>query len=528
MTNTQPIPSTTAVSEPTFELTDTIPTIEIYARESLTKFGPGTWETDNLLKLSKGNINFSDKTLTVTGKELIDFIQEMKKIKEMNDATKITSDIIKKSVFASDSDLFRKMNGVQENFTVFTKLDEEFGKLKINRVFIQKNLSMSKAIEKDLTIYFQPQVNEECLTYQPPSGYYQRISSILFSKLKTDFTIESELDNAMYKTNWLKGVEGEKVDKIEFNGITVGHYYRNRNIILMYFNPFRMKKLTTFQMSYNDIWTEVFNMIKALKPKKEKIDDLKFKIFISSFLKEGERKLVRLTQEKDNKYGEIQSYEKAIRDQFTRLREIEFEKSYLEQALKSNGDTVIKELKKIEKIPFVEKSSISHDGISILFKPATVTSPNFRRDGKSFGRRTFYIGSVEVKLRAGEFYIQNELSLEGHPHPHASNNSPSNPCFGDGEGRQKIYELQSKFNFADLTKMLWIWVKTFRNDSAYLHENNMYDSLLKQGYPVWDEKGNRIEFNDPERIKSGEQYKDRTKEENYEDNIKTFKDMKMF
>lgn len=74
--------------------------------------------------------------------------------------------------------------------------------------------------------------------------------------------------------------------------------------------------------------------------------------------------------------------------------------------------------------------------------------------------------------------------------------------------------------------MLWFWVKTYKNSGAYVKVWDAYDSILKQGYPVLDDKGKRIEINDPDRIKSGEQRK-LEKSSSYEDNIKKFSKTEM-
>jgi hypothetical protein len=80
--------------------------------------------------------------------------------------------------------------------------------------------------------------------------------------------------------------------------------------------------------------------------------------------------------------------------------------------------------------------------------------------------------------------------------------------------------------FTELATLLWFWVKIYRNEGAYVKMWDCYDSRLRQDYPLWDEKGNLIELNDPEKIKSGEQIK-LGKDDNYESNRAKFKDFKM-
>ena len=74
--------------------------------------------------------------------------------------------------------------------------------------------------------------------------------------------------------------------------------------------------------------------------------------------------------------------------------------------------------------------------------------------------------------------------------------------------------------------MLWFWIKTYKDSGAYIHSKQLYDSVLQQGIPMWDEKGKRIKFNDPERLKSGEQ-EELSKQGNYTTNIKKYENIKM-
>jgi len=78
----------------------------------------------------------------------------------------------------------------------------------------------------------------------------------------------------------------------------------------------------------------------------------------------------------------------------------------------------------------------------------------------------------------------------------------------------------------DLAKLLWFWVKTYRNSGAYTKQGPVYNTLLEQGYPIFDEKGVRIQINEEARIKSGEQ-RELVKGSDYAANIKKFKDIKL-
>ena len=98
------------------------------------------------------------------------------------------------------------------------------------------------------------------------------------------------------------------------------------------------------------------------------------------------------------------------------------------------------------------------------------------------------------------FRVENNININQYAHPHASSGDGT-PCFGDGEARKKIYDLLSTNKFSDVAELLWFWIKTYRNEGAHLKHWSAYRSLLEQGYPIWDEKGKRIELNEPARLK---------------------------
>jgi hypothetical protein len=94
---------------------------------------------------------------------------------------------------------------------------------------------------------------------------------------------------------------------------------------------------------------------------------------------------------------------------------------------------------------------------------------------------------------------------QGNPHPHASDSGQ--PCFGEGEGKMLVHKLLGERKWNDLVPVLWMWIKTYKNEQAYVRVHAFYDDRLRQGYPVFDSKGTRIVVNEDARLTAGEQIK---------------------
>jgi len=83
-------------------------------------------------------------------------------------------------------------------------------------------------------------------------------------------------------------------------------------------------------------------------------------------------------------------------------------------------------------------------------------------------------------------------------------------------------ELLHQCKFVDLSRMLWIWIKTFRPDGAYYHENEVFSYCVCHGIPIWDENDKPITI---EVAKTKYKYIV-NKESDYDSNVKKYKDIK--
>ena len=498
----------------------------------LGKKGKEKWLDKDTFQFTKGKellgkIRMNDKEINYEGKEVIKLIDRL--IKKAKTMKKFGPEDVSKTVFKNMFNYKEKFNGLNGNPFILKLLDKKFKELGIEAVNSINNIKKNDTINKKITLVFDTGVDDR-IKKEVPLGFYTRMNDLLYNKYGdvTDIPNKEEF-KVVYEAPFISPFEGEKIIDIKIgNNILIGRYFKERNLIRLYYNPFLIRKILPFQTEISKPLEDLFAVLKSLKPVKTNITALQKKIFISGFLKRAREKLEQIKQDKKRIIKDISNNENSIRMFFERLNHLEQEKIFISNTIITGGKGILNELNKAKKLPFVDKIDLHSDSVSIKFKPATITIPNFKRSdvGKKFGKRIGYLGWMEITITPDSFKVKGETDINGHPHPHVDSHNGT-PCFGDGDGRNKIYECLSSNKFTDLATLLWFWIKTYRNEGAYVKVWNFYDNRLQHGYPIWDEKGNRIGFNDKNRIKTGEQRK-LTKADDYNINIKKFKGMKVF
>ncbi|MDX1279244.1 hypothetical protein [Oceanihabitans sediminis] len=499
--------------------------IESYLRFLLEKF-KGEWKDNNTVEIFKdskkiGTIKLNDKKVNVTGVNLIKEVEALVKLNEKNKP--ITDVEQKKSVFKNILDNQLKFNGLKDNFSIFIELDKQFKKIGINTVEMNKRYNRNHTIKKDLTVAIECFPQGE-IAKQPPSGFQSRLKNLLVDKYK----IKAATFSGVPSLSRIYPVDDEKIKSLTLKtGEEIGQYFIDRNLIHLYYNPFLIKKIMPLDFKVPVCLEDVLDALRTLKPKKIDSSIMENKLFIQAFMKNAENRIKSLSSNIRSNVRDMATYEKRIKDLVKQINEYQDEEEYLITYLKTGEKDVIKEIETTRKLSFIKDVQLKSSSLQITFIPAAITVPSFYREthGKRYGKRTMYIGEITFDIGPGNFNVSGTVTLNNeYPHPHASGQNGS-PCFGDGDGNKKIYELLAKNKFSELAKMLWFWIKTYRNSGAHLRMHKTYDSLLSQGYPVWDEKGKRIKLNDKERMKTGEQIKT-YKDVNYETISKKYKDVK--
>jgi hypothetical protein len=472
-----------------------------------------------------GKIIIKDMNFNYEGcvvKLIDDLVEKFKKVEK----EKLTKEKVRETIF-SETCFDRKdsFNGLFNNPILFYKIEKELKEAGIGKIEISPSVRSNNTISKTISVNITP-IIDGGVAFE--NGFLKRINGILFEKYKDLSDIQDPNMFKVYNDGFkLTMFEGEKAIPINIGNANVGNYYPERNYIHLFYNPFLIRRVLPLQENIPITIKDLIEAIKEVKVAITNVTDVEEKLFATAFLNKANEKLESIRRDLRDNLQRVKDNETNIRNAFQRRNELEMEKLFIEKNISSGGKQIFSELEEVKKLSFIDKVGVSTDRIIMRFKPTTITMPNFKRGDcdKARGKRIGWLGWIEVEISPSEFDVRGETDIEGHAHPHAAGN-PGGPCFGDGEGRAKIYEMLAANKFSELATLLWFWVKIYKNDGAYVKMWDFYDDRLKQGYPVWDEKGKRIEINDPKLIEAGEQRK-LEKAPNYQENWEKYKDFKL-
>ena len=490
------------------------------------------WKNGNTLVFTnkgkeEGKISFKYNDIEITGKVINNIYKKYKKIYLNAVKNKVkTTDVSKTPL----KDMFNSINefgSLELNPVVVKLMNAEFKKFGIVKVKMEGELNQNDTISTNLTLAISTSTNN-CGT-QINNGWEKRLKTFLFDEMDTD---KKDKEEIIIKTvNKFNNFEEETSIEMSYKRMILGYYYPERNFIHLIYNPFTLKTQSVFDNTISNNWVIIFNMFKSFKVKNVDVSKIQEKLFISEFMKNSRKTITdtesNLKQVKKN----IEANEKNIRDYIMIYQTGLDELAFLNELIKSKGKGLYTELDKTKKLPFVEQVKIEGSTIDIKFKPTFMPIPIMRRHdgGKAYGKRYIWIGSIGFKISPSSFRVYGDVKIKNfsdHCHPHGNDFPEGSACFGNGDGRNKIYSLLAQNKFCDLTKMLRFWTKTYKNSGAYVKVWDAYDSILCQGYPVLDEKRKIIEINDKVRIGTGEQVT-LSKLPNYEENKKKFGKVKL-
>jgi len=511
------------------EISEDIEIIESYVRGLIAKFPKFKWTDDNTLvfledKKQIGKLILNDKSLKAEGSCILSELKIMIKKKEELEAKRITEVKAKASVFKTAFATRTDYNGLVDNPDLFNSLSKDLSKLGIKEVRVRNSVSKTESVQDELCVFIDS--SHETDIYDTKDGFFSRLRTALYEKVENDVSSAERI--VIRSDGWMKIYKDEDVQQLKIKGTYVGNYYKERNIIQFFFNPFMLKKIMPLQEDYTEALTLILKVIKEAKIKKVSTESFKQQLFVRSFLANSEKRLKSIHRAKKEDERRIADYERSIQQLIMSLGQYNSELEYIETNLSLNGKGLYEELEEAKKLPFVTSINVGTENIEITFRKTCLTMSAFKRNGISFGKKTIYMSPITYKITPGTFRLKTDDLFQrpgnDNAHPHSSFNSDGwdSPCMGSGAGRDKIYEMLAANKFSEMAKLLWFWIKTFRSAEAHIHNPTVYDSRLADGLPVWDDKGKRIEINDPALIESGEQI-ELEKNDCYEANIVKFK-----
>ena len=490
--------------------------------------GTTAWENDNTLKFispakrADGSIVLKDTEITVTAGKIDALWKKIDKLYTEKSKAVVEEALINGTPLKDLLGVPSNYGNIQKKPVIVTALLAELKKLNIKTVGVYSSLRQDNTVKNDLSLYFctSPDNRGE----QLESGYYGRLKTFLFGRYKTNKKKKDDL--SIQETYRFTNLEGETSVRMEIEGTLVGEYYPERNFVDMYYNPFKLQDYPLFNDDIPQVFSDIFTLLKTVGVKKKDVADVQEKIFITGFLKKTRDKLDSVKSMRSDYTRKIGEYQNKVRSSIDGVNEAIAEIDFIETLLQNKGKGLYGEVNKVKTLPFIESVTIEGSTIDLKFKPTSLAMPYMMRNdsGKKFGKKHFWIGSIGFKISPERFEAYGEVNIANHAHPHIGGFPQGSPCFGGGEGKDKIFHLLSVNKFVDLAKMLWFWVHTYVNSGAYVKVWKTYDECLSRGIPIWDDDGTRIQLNDPVRIKAGEQAK-LDKHADFAKNTKKFADL---
>lgn len=251
----------------------------------------------------------------------------------------------------------------------------------------------------------------------------------------------------------------------------------------------------------------ILKPIKNLDIKYIDTEEFKTELLLEEFNVDAKKHMATLDSARAKIVNVIKDYNEGLISKYNELETNNSELENIKEFAKNGKEKLKKEIIEAKKLSFINDIELKQGSIWFNFKQTTAKATlnrNVNPDGDGFGIRHIYLGNISISLTGnGKFHVISDApSEQNNPHPHGS--TSGGPCFGEGQGKDTIHKLAGQRNFTDLAMMLWMWIKRIRLGGEYMPFRNYVDDRLKLGYPVFDEKGDRILFNDPAKIKTGE------------------------
>ena len=201
----------------------------------------------------------------------------------------------------------------------------------------------------------------------------------------------------------LNSVSDDPRVPIKIDNKTYGTYYKERNLLMMFFNPFTIKEIPLIKQELKQPVKDFLNSILTIKPIEVDTTDIKEKLFVEAFTRKAKDKLKENIERVKETEKRINEADKTIRLGMEDITNFNEENKFIERNLDEKGTKLFTELEQIKKLPFINKVSYEGELIELEFIPTNISVNNFRRfsGGREFGKRTMWLGPITYKIKIG-------------------------------------------------------------------------------------------------------------------------------
>jgi len=277
-------------------------------------------------------------------------------------------------------------------------------------------------------------------------------------------------NNQIFRTfDVLKPFKDENVQRIKHGDHIIGDYYKDRNLIVMYFNLFpNPPRIRKFQNAIDLL----FSNIKGLDTvdNSKKIIAAQMKQNYSNFSKSLKTQHTKLKSEINQSVSDIDSYGTSIVNCEKKIQINNAAYIGIDTLLKNFDTEFEQRIEELKTLPFLNSVIVTNDGIKLDYGEISIKN----------GAKTYYIGHMVVILKYDKIRFNNlNNSSSGCPHPHVRNGGEA--CFG---GYQKdANKLLGQLEFKKLAILLRQMLISY-NPNSPIHEITHWTSkILSENAP---------------------------------------------
>lgn len=281
-------------------------------------------------------------------------------------------------------------------------------------------------------------VNKVDLIYDKPTLYILPVFMDVLQKDRDRVTIE---ENGF---KIIISAENDNLDNTKenicYNGTVVGSYYRDRNLIIAYFNPFPLEpRINKFKSALALLQAEkpVFNCF----DNSEALTKMSLKRHSAVFIKNIQKSLILTTKDIQTHKDDISRMGRQIISKHQDIRIKALTLISIASMLENFPAEFERSVLEIRTLPFVDNVTVTSDGIKIDFGDINILH----------NKINYYIGHMEGVISPTDvrFYNLNNKK-DGYNHPHVY--SRGDAC--EGGFRKDFSDLLGQLHFKRLVFLM--------------------------------------------------------------------------
>jgi len=239
---------------------------------------------------------------------------------------------------------------------------------------------------------------------------------------------------------------------VEINGIQIGQYFVDRNIIWLWVNPFMVDFTRKEQVKM--VLEKTVEALKKCAIKTVSNKKIRKKILIKSFMKAMEKEIFDARNNRDRAMTDIRRYQDAMDTSVQRLVIFNETVKIIEEFKGNLDKRLFEQIELLKELPFIKKYSITTEGVKIWFKRIKI---NYAGKEYDLGEFSGLITPQGVKWEG-----TNPRGSFQHPHINGGY-----ACFGTYQN--EVSRLKSTCSFQDLVILLNAFLNTYNDKSPFCH-----------------------------------------------------------